>query len=238
MTMYQRLEDFLEDLQAARSLDDVQAHLFGLRDFLDTEHLVYHCLDASGNKYGAMTYDAPWIRRYIEEDYARIDPVVKGTYQRFHPVDWKQLDWSGKIQRDFLCEALETGVGNQGVSVPIRGPNGQFALFSVNGSDSDESWATYRQENLKTLILAAHFINQRALDLESEVEAPRKPLSPREADALTLLANGMNRSQASEKLGISEHTLRVYIESARAKMGAANATHAVARAMVRGLIVV
>lgn len=236
--MYQRLEDFLEDLQAARSLDDVQAHLFGLRDLLNTDHLVYHCLDASGNKYGAMTYDAPWIRRYIEEDYARIDPVVKGTYQRFHPVDWKQLDWSGKLQRDFLCEALETGVGNQGVSVPIRGPNGQFALFSVNGSDTDDAWALYRKENLKTLILAAHFINQRALELESDAAPAAKALSPREADALTLLATGMNRSQASEKLGISEHTLRVYIESARAKLGAANATHAVARAMVRGLIVV
>lgn len=236
--MYQQLEDFLEDLQAARSLDDVQAQLFGLRDFLDTEHLVYHCLDASGNKYGAMTYDAPWIRRYIEEDYARIDPVVKGTYQRFHPVDWKQLDWSGKAQRAFLGEALDTGVGNQGISVPIRGPNGQFALFSVNGTDTDEAWETYRKEKLKTLILTAHFINQRALELESDAHPPAKALSPREADALTLLANGMNRSQASEKLGISEHTLRVYIESARFKLGAANATHAVARAMVRGLIVV
>ncbi|WP_425091365.1 helix-turn-helix transcriptional regulator [Tropicimonas sp. S265A] len=236
--MYQELEDFLEDLQAARSLDDVQAHLFGLRDFLDVEHLVYHCLDASGNKYGAMTYDAPWIRRYIEEDYARIDPVVQGTYQRFHPVDWKQLDWSGKSQRAFLGEALATGVGNQGVSVPIRGPNGQFALFSVNSTESDDGWANYRKEKLKTLILAAHFINQRALELESQLHPPTKPLSPRESDALTLLANGMNRSQASEKLGISEHTLRVYIESARFKLGAANATHAVARAMVRGLIVV
>jgi DNA-binding CsgD family transcriptional regulator len=236
--MYQELEDFLEDLQAARSLDDVQAHLFGLRDFLEVEHLVYHCLDASGNKYGAMTYDAPWIRRYIEQDYARVDPVVQGTYQRFHPVDWKQLDWSGKAQRAFLGEALATGVGNQGLSVPIRGPNGQFALFSVNSTETDEVWAQYRAEKLNTLILAAHYINQRALELESDAHPPSKPLSPRESDALTLLANGMNRSQASEKLGISEHTLRVYIESARFKLGAANATHAVARAMVRGLIVV
>ena len=42
----------------------------------------------------------------------------------------------------------------------------------------------------------------------------------------------------AEKLGISEHTLRVYIESARFKLGALNTTHAVARAMIRGMIVV
>jgi DNA-binding CsgD family transcriptional regulator len=42
----------------------------------------------------------------------------------------------------------------------------------------------------------------------------------------------------AESLSISEHTLRVYIESARFKLGALNTTHAVARAMSRGLIVV
>ncbi|MEM1077313.1 MAG: LuxR family transcriptional regulator [Pseudomonadota bacterium] len=232
------LESFLEDLQAARSLDDVQARLFALREELEVENFAYHCLDANGNKYGAMTYDAPWVKRYIEQDYARVDPVIKGTYQRFNPVDWKQLDWSPKAAREFMGEALQTGVGNQGLSVPIRGPNGQFAVFSVNNKASDSGWESYRKEYLQTFILAAHFINQRALELEDEINPPMKPLSPRESDALTHLANGLSRGQVAEKLKISEHTLRVYIESARFKLGAANTTHAVARAMIRGLIVV
>ena len=63
-------------------------------------------------------------------------------------------------------------------------------------------------------------------------------LSPREVDAMTLLAMGYSRAQTAETLSISEHTLRVYIESARFKLGALNTTHAVARAMSRGLIVV
>jgi DNA-binding CsgD family transcriptional regulator len=49
---------------------------------------------------------------------------------------------------------------------------------------------------------------------------------------------GLNRAQAVDTMSISEHTLRVYIESARFKLGAINTTHAVARAMSRGLIVV
>ncbi|ABV94585.1 transcriptional regulator [Dinoroseobacter shibae DFL 12 = DSM 16493] len=236
--MHQGLESFLEDLQEAKSLDDVQARLFGLRESLEVENFAYHCLDASGNKYGAMTYDAPWVKRYIEMDYARVDPVIKGTYQRFHPVDWKQLDWSPKAAREFMGEALETGVGNQGLSVPVRGPNGQFAVFSVNNRATDAAWESYQKEYLKTFILAAHFINQRALELEEDINPTAKPLSPRESDALTHLANGLSRGQVAEKLKISEHTLRVYIESARFKLGAANTTHAVARAMVRGLIVV
>ena len=86
------------------------------------------------------------------------------------------------------------------------------------------------------LLLAAHYINERALALEGEGHAPHQSLSPRETDALTLLAAGRSRAQAAERLKISEHTLRVYIESARFKLGALNTTHAVASALSRGLI--
>ena len=65
-----------------------------------------------------------------------------------------------------------------------------------------------------------------------------KALSPREVDAVTLLAIGYNRAQVAQTLTISEHTVRVYVESARFKLGAMNSTHAVARAISRGLIVV
>jgi len=55
---------------------------------------------------------------------------------------------------------------------------------------------------------------------------------------MTFLAMGYSRSQVANTLSISEHTLRVYIESARFKLGAANTTHAVARALQHGLIIV
>ena len=53
---------------------------------------------------------------------------------------------------------------------------------------------------------------------------------------LSLLAVGLTRTQAADYLGLSEHTVRVYIESARKKVGAANTLHAVARAQLLGLI--
>jgi DNA-binding CsgD family transcriptional regulator len=137
-----------------------------------------------------------------------------------------------------MGEALDTGVGNQGLSVPIRGPNGQFAVFSVNNRATDTAWESYRKEYLKDFILMSHFLNQRALELEENINPPIPHLSPRESDALTHLANGLSRANVAEKLKISEHTLRVYIESARFKLGASNTTHAVARAMIRGLIIV
>jgi DNA-binding CsgD family transcriptional regulator len=165
--------------------------------------------------------------------------VVTGCFQRFHPVEWKQLDWTGKAQKSFLAEALDAGVGTQGISVPIRGPNGQFALFTATSEDDDACWEAFSRERMRDLILVAHFFNQKALEIRQGTDhASLLKLSPREIDALTMLAIGYNRAQAADRLSISEHTLRVYIESARSKLGAANTTHAVAKALILGLIIV
>jgi DNA-binding CsgD family transcriptional regulator len=233
------LEPFLERMQRVSALGELNGEISGLRDTLGVEHIVYHSVNSTGEQYAALTYSAEWVGRYIDQDYARIDPVVQGCFRRFQPVNWKQLDWSGRPARSLLGEAIEAGVGNQGLSLPVRGPSGQFALFTVNHSCRDETWAAFTAEHARDLILASHFVNLKALELERGSDViSANTLSPREIDALTLLAKGLNRAQAADYLAISEHTLRAYLESARHKMGAMNTTHAVVRALSIGLIVV
>ena len=239
MAQKDRLAELLQDLDAARNLEALQDATVDLRDLYRVAHIVYHWVDSVGEQYGCGTYSSDWVDRYLEQNYLRVDPVIIGCFQRFHPVDWKQLDWSSKAARTFQKEAIEYGVGNQGYSIPVRGPNGQFALFTVNDSCEDEKWAAFIESNAHDLILIAHFFNRKALEFESDRVPDRmQSLSPREVDAMTFLAQGFSRAQVAEKLSISEHTVRVYIESARFKLGALNTTHAVARAMSRGLIVV
>ncbi|MGV6848720.1 MAG: helix-turn-helix transcriptional regulator [Marinibacterium sp.] len=233
------LNRLLEDLSVTSGLEGMQAASERLRDHLGVGHVVYHWVDSAGEQYGCGTYSDAWRDRYVEQNYIRVDPVIVGCYQRFHPVDWKRLDWSGKAARAFFAEALEYGVGRQGFSVPIRGPNGQFALFTVNHDCDDAVWAGFTESYSRDLILIAHYFNRKALELEPDrAPDPAQTLSPREVDAMTLLAMGYSRAQTAQTLSISEHTLRVYIESARFKLGAMNTTHAVARALSRGLIVV
>ncbi|MDJ0638254.1 MAG: autoinducer binding domain-containing protein [Paracoccaceae bacterium] len=231
------LESFLERLQKVGTLDGLDQAILSLSGELNVEHVVYHSVSSSGDQYAVTTYQPTWVDHYLGNDYARIDPVVQACLRRFHPVDWKRLDWSGKTTKGFLHEAIDAGVGNQGFSVPIRGPSGQFALFSVSNKDTDENWEKYAADNTRALILASHYVNQKALEIERGTDqADIVNLSPRETDALTLLALGLSRAQAADSLSISEHTLRVYIESARFKLAAMNTTHAVARAMNQGLL--
>jgi DNA-binding CsgD family transcriptional regulator len=226
-------------LEQADTLAGLQEATEALQKNLDVDHIAYHWVDSAGDQYGCGTYSLEWQHRYVDQNYLRIDPVVIGCFQRFHPVDWKQLDWSSKAVRAFQLEAIEYGLGNQGYSIPVRGPNGQFALFTINHSCDDDTWAAFTEKHRRELILIAHFLNEKALEFEpGRTPDVGQSLSPREVDAMTLLAIGYNRAQVANSLSISEHTLRVYIESARFKLGALNTTHAVARALSRGLIVV
>ncbi|WP_371156364.1 autoinducer binding domain-containing protein [Jannaschia sp. 2305UL9-9] len=234
--MARKLDDLLERLRGARTLHELEAAVFDLRDSYDVEHLVYHSVRSSGDQWAALTYRAEWVEAYVANNFQTIDPVVLSCFRGFTPVDWKGLDWTARPARRLLGEGIASGLGNQGVSLPIRGPAGQFALFTVNHRASDESWARFTRCHLNDLLLAAHYINERALALDGDGPTPHRSLSPRETDALTLLAAGKSRAQAAERLKISEHTLRVYIESARFKLGALNTTHAVANALSRGLI--
>ncbi|SIS83317.1 DNA-binding transcriptional regulator, CsgD family [Roseivivax lentus] len=232
------LDEQLARLEAAKSQDDLQPLIEELRDQFGVDHIVYHWVAADGEQFGCGTYDPAWVARYLERGYLRIDPVIVGCYQRFHPVDWKRFDWSSKAARAFLRDAIEYGVGNQGFSVPIRGPNGQFALFTLNHSCTDFEWQEFTEHHRRELILVAHYFNQKALEFQPGRGPKPATLSPREVDAMTLIAVGYSRAQVADTLSISESTLRVYIESARFKLGALNTTHAVAQALQRGLIVV
>jgi len=234
-----QVERFIELIQPVTTFDGLSAAVFAIRDQLDVEHVVYHSVNSTGEQYAALTYPDSWVRRYIAQDYSRIDPVVLGCFRRFHPVDWKRLDWSGKPVRAFLAEALDAGVGSQGISVPIRGPNGQFALFTLSDRRSDREWEKFQKEHISEFLILSHYLNQKALELERGDDFRiMNSLSPREVDALTMLAMGLNRAQAAESLSISEHTFRFYIESARMKLGAANTTHAVARAIALGFVMI
>ena len=69
---------------------------------------------------------------------------------------------------------------------------------------------------------------RRRLDVE--------PLTAREIQVLELLAEGLPNKAIAGRLGISDQTVKFHVASLSGKLGAANRTDAVRRAVRRGLI--
>src|SRR5207244_5389716 len=69
-----------------------------------------------------------------------------------------------------------------------------------------------------------------------EIDLQIDPLTPREVQVLELLAEGLPNKAIAERLQISDQTVKFHVSSISAKLGAANRTDAVRRAVRRGLI--
>ena len=72
-------------------------------------------------------------------------------------------------------------------------------------------------------------------DSDDDVPAPES-LTPREIEVLELVAEGMPNKGIADRLGISDQTVKFHLSSISGKLGAANRTDAVRRAVRRGLL--
>jgi DNA-binding NarL/FixJ family response regulator len=73
-------------------------------------------------------------------------------------------------------------------------------------------------------------------DEEDSDSPPIEPLTPREIDVLELVAEGLPNKLIAERLGISDQTVKFHVAAIAGKLGAANRTDAVRRAVRNGLI--
>jgi DNA-binding CsgD family transcriptional regulator len=63
-----------------------------------------------------------------------------------------------------------------------------------------------------------------------------EPLTPREQQVLELVADGLPNRAIAQRLGVSDETVKFHLASVFGKLGAANRTDAVRRALRRGLV--
>ena len=103
-------------------------------------------------------------------------------------------------------------------SIEVAGEFGTLAAARAAEADADA-------------ILVAP-VNQARQDDAAAVEA----LTVREIQVLELLAEGLPNKAVARRLGISDQTVKFHVASLSGKLGAANRTDAVRRAVRRGLI--
>lgn len=233
------IASLLDQIQNIQDEDELDAFVCSLRDHFETTHSAFFVMKPCGGINFFGTYPKEWSNTFFAKGFDRHDPIILACYKNFLPVDWQDLDWSGRQAQIIYQVALAHGLGPQGYTVPIRGPRGQYAAFSLCGRENGEEWRKKWKRLRVDILTVCHFLNARVLEMCPKTQNdPYKVLSPREVDAMSFLARGFSRAQIAETLNISEHTLRAYIESARRKLDAANTTHAVAKAISHGFILV
>jgi DNA-binding CsgD family transcriptional regulator len=219
---------------------DVETAITRLRDLLGVDHLVYHSsklgVSPSIDPYIRLTYPASWIKQYLTMNYVDLDPVLKEGFARTLPFDWTELKVESAAQGAFLMDALAHGVGPHGMSIPVRSKQGHRGLFSISFARSAEEWQAFKEAHLDDAVAIAHRVHHRVI---SEVFGEDHPhLTDREVECLKLTAIGKDAGDIALILGISPHTARDYLKSARFKLDCVTSAQAVTKAVQLGLLVI
>ena len=183
----------------------------------------------------AVTYASEWVEHYKRQRYAAIDPVIQDGFRRLLPFDWADFgSFEGRV-RQLFGEACEFGLGRHGLTIPVRGPGGDRSLFTITSNLAVREWQLLKEEGLRDFQVLAFHVHEKARQLSGGLVQSQR-LSPRKLECLQWIAEGKTAWECGMILGLSEHTVRCYLESARHKLRAANTTHAVNKATKANLL--
>ncbi len=214
-----QLEMDLTDQTLDGFIDYVRGH-YGLAN------VAYLCPSFRGRSisdpFANMTYSDAWIEHYKSQSYASIDPVINVGARSLLPVDWARLPRGGKKIQRLFDEAREAGVGQHGVTIPVRGPtNGLWALFIATSNETETNWNARRFELVRDLVHVAHYVHQRAYNLHvEEDQVDLNAITKREIEALEWSAEGKSLADIAVLMRISLETVKAHLDSARFKLSA------------------
>ncbi len=111
--------------------------------------------------------------------------------------------------------------------------------FTIAGEFDTLAEARNAEEEVDAILVGVgrtRRVRRARLDSPHSEYAFEEPLTPREVEVLELLAEGLSNKAIAARLGISDQTVKFHVAAICGKLGAANRTDAVRRAIRRGLV--
>jgi LuxR family transcriptional activator of bioluminescence operon len=237
-----RIARFHEDLQgflAAESLSRVTELLRGRALELGFEWFVYalELQESAPSSRIALAngYPEPWIEHYAREGLLGQDPVMSYCRAHFVPIEWRMLE-AEQLKGRVMVEAREFGL-SEGLSAPLHGPRGDLGVLSfATGAELRTASRRTRRARPYVHLLAGYVHEAMRRVLVTEGARMVRPLSPRERECLLWVAEGKTSWEIGLILATSERTVNFHLRNASVKLGVSNRQHAVARALLLGLL--
>ena len=182
-------------------------------------------------------YPKIWYEAYFANEMQKRDPVVRYCFDHSAPITWNKLmemsEYCDPIALQFMQSARESGLVD-GLSIPVRSPSGQISILSL---------ATNNAENVKQRLLnvlpLAQFFGYSIFETYLEMNLDKSladNLTSREKESLFWACEGKTAWEMAKIMNISERTAIFHLTSVTKKLGAANRQHAVAKAILYGLV--
>jgi LuxR family quorum sensing-dependent transcriptional regulator len=228
---------FIDALERLSTVDDVANAFERAVARHGVQYFIVTGLSTKGQPLEELVIASRWpsefFMLYLENDFARFDPLILRSIQSHMPFEWQaeayRSDANPRVA-EIMRRAAEFGL-RQGYLVPIHGPKGHEGCVSLA---ADRLALTAQARSAVHLMALYAFDRMRCL--RGNLPERKILLTAREREVLWWVAAGKSAAQISQALKISKRTVDEHSQTAARKLGAANRTQAVAIAMRDRLI--
>lgn len=236
--------DFFEVAQRfsqVSSIDELKHELDTISLKLSIEHYLFCLIHPTSFKKDSFTlidnYPTEWMITYHENNLCEVDPIFHHCRNHLLPLNWEHIHQQKGLSKQSLTvmkEAALIGL-RSGISIPLHGVGGESGVFSVADSSA---YSCKRALELTTIMQSiAPFAHEAARRIRATQNLNASSLTKREKECLTWASDGKTAWEISEILGISERTANFHLINATSKVQAVNRQHAIAKALMQGLII-
>ena len=230
--------DLVGQVETGRDTDGVFAVIEGAARALGFDYCAYGLRVpvpvSNPRTFLISNYPESWKRRYLEAGYLRIDPTVQHGRQSRRAVTWSDRLFSATPH--LLHEARSAGLryGWARSSLDAYGAVGMLTLARGQDPISADELAAV-EDRLTWLAQLAHVcLADKIRARQRKEQGPA--LSARETEVLKWTADGKSSQDIADILALSKATVDFHVRNAVLKLGVANKTSAVVRAVQLGFL--
>lgn len=236
------MDHFNNSLSTCNSLESTTSICLDFCTQLGWEYYLFGVVDAtslSAPKITTITnYPDAWWTEYFKDNMQKCDPVVRYCFEKNAPIRWDKLmkmeEYTSPTAEQMMIKAASFGL-THGFSVPIKSHSGEVAIFSLT-SPSIENIDEQFNHSLPYAQSMSYFLLDAYFRFKSKIIGNDFKITPRERECLFWACEGKTAWEIAHIINISERTVIFHMTSATKKLGASNRQHAVAKAIMHGLI--
>ncbi len=194
-----------------------------------------------GKPEALSTYPLTWSEHYFAERYENVDPVVAASRAQAMPFFWGDGEATQPVERDarrLFDDAASFGIV-RGLTVPLSGPNGRVALFTLS-TDEKRSTSPDRADAMKLIAQLCGLRLHNGLCSRVERFMPDhvrgRALTARQRTCLAAAAEGHSAKEVARLVRLTPRTVQHHFDEARRRLRAESLPHAIAIALRCGEI--
>ncbi|NRB80212.1 MAG: LuxR family transcriptional regulator [Saccharospirillaceae bacterium] len=240
------IEKYISNIQSSNTIEELDVNCKLLCEDLNIDYYSF-ALSIPARLNAPLTvaiqnFPEKWEEIYKIKNFIEYDPVLSYSQRFTIPVFWSDLKlieevMSVKAEEVMLCAKKHDLV--QGVSIPIRSPQGDCGVFSLISKNEDSI------DLLKSILPIAQSITIYIYDAVIRISSRQQGsslsiqslgITKRQEQCLNWASKGKTAWEIAQILDISERTVIFHLKNISDKLGVSNRQHAIAKAVVLGII--